>query len=208
MGKFIDLTGTKVGKWTVVSLGPKSKTSTQWNCKCDCGVEKLVRAAHLSTGKSTGCSACGRGHTKHGGAAGGVFTKKYKTWRSMKLRCCTPSHQDYERYKGLLCEEWMEFKAFDEYMPEPPDDALTIDRIENDKGYEPGNVRWATWTEQHRNQSNNWWIEFDGKRQLLVDWSRELKIKAATLAQRIRAHGIDKAMVMPPPPPIPKFTVN
>jgi len=102
----------------------------------------------------------------------------------------------------------MEFKAFDEYMPEPPDDALTIDRIENDKGYEPGNVRWATWTEQHRNQSNNWWIEFDGKRQLLVDWSRELKIKAATLAQRIRAHGIDKAMVMPPPPPIPKFTVN
>lgn len=84
----------------------------------------------------------------------------------------------------------MSFEQFNRDMPEPPSDAHTIDRIDNSKGYEPGNVRWATMAEQHRNQSNCRWIEFDGRRQLLTDWAKEYGVTIATMAERINKWGV------------------
>lgn len=108
-------------------------------------------------------------------------------------RCTCKGSTDYERYKGLLCEEWKVFTVFDKYMSDPVSDDLTIDRIDNDRGYEPGNVRWITMAEQHRNQSNCRWIDYDGRTQLLTDWEKEFDCSYAVINNRIKRLGVKAA---------------
>lgn len=193
MGAFIDLTGSTVGYWTVLRRGENSGTATRWVCRCICGTEKLVRAGHLATGASTNCG-CIKPPKKHGQAAGKKFSKKYRTWRSMMARCTNPNHKNADIYHGLMCQDWLEFASFDKDVPDPPSEEYTIDRIENEKGYEPGNVRWVLMAEQHRNQRNCRWIEFNGKCQLLTEWAKELGISDSTLHARIKKWGINKAL--------------
>lgn len=195
MGRFvIDLTTKQFGNWTVLAQGPSSGTSIRWYCKCSCGAVSLVRSAHLKSGASKSCGcALNKGNLKHGGAQN-AHSKKYKTWRQIKARCNNPNHKNADIYNGLLCDAWQNFKEFDAYMPEPPSDKHTIDRLDNSKGYEPGNVRWATTTEQHRNQTNCRWIELNGKRQLLTDWAKDLGITPSSLHERLEKWTLEKAL--------------
>lgn len=193
MGAFVDLTGRTVGYWAVLARGENSGSVTRWLCRCVCGTERLVRAGHLASGASTNCG-CIRPPKKHGQAVGKGFTKKYRTWRSMMARCTNPNHKNASIYYGLMCSEWLEFTNFDKDVPDPPSIDHTIDRIENERGYEPGNVRWVLMAEQHRNQRNCRWIEFNGKRQLLTDWAKELGISASSLHERIKKWGINDAL--------------
>jgi len=188
MPKFIDLTGRRIGEWLVFRRLPNSGPSTMWECLCSCGTIKAVRAAHLASGHSVSCGCLPLPARTHGHAIG-KFSKKYKTWRLIKSRCCNPKHKNANIYNGLLCEAWMSFEQFNRDIPDPPSDTHTIDRIDNAKGYEPGNVRWATMAEQHRNQSNCRWIEFDGKRQLLTDWAKEYGVTISTMSERIAKWG-------------------
>jgi len=168
MGALINLQGKLFGKWHVISRA--SAPVSSWQCRCECGTERVVRAQHLRAGTSTCCGCTNARHKKHGEAAtGGSFSKKYRTWRQIKRRCCGKS--SLPAYRGLLCDAWQEYASFAEYMPDPPSNEHTIDRIENTKGYEPGNVRWATFAEQHRNQSNCRPITFNGKTLLLTGLS-------------------------------------
>ncbi|MCG3177666.1 MAG: hypothetical protein MOGMAGMI_02640 [Candidatus Omnitrophica bacterium] len=192
MPKFIDLTGKQFGAWAVTARAPNRGATTMYLCICSCGVEKHVQAGHLTSGASTNCG-CIRKPTKHGGAVG-EFTKKYKTWRQIKARCCNPNHKNATIYNGLLCAQWLDFAQFDADVPEPPNETATIDRIDNAKGYEPGNIRWVSKAEQHRNQRNCRWIEHNGQRQLLTDWAKELGITISTLHERIEKWGTQKAL--------------
>ena len=193
MGTFVDLTGRTVGYWAVLARGENSGSVTRWLCRCVCGTERLVRAGHLASGASTNCG-CIRPPKKHGQAVGKSFTKKYRTWRSMMARCTNPNHKNANIYYGLMCSEWLEFTNFDKDVPAPPSINHTIDRIENERGYEPGNVRWVLMAEQHRNQRNCRWIEFNGKCQLLTDWAKELGISTSSLHERIKKWGINEAL--------------
>jgi hypothetical protein len=96
---------------------------------------------------------------RHGDARGdGPYPPLYTAWRNMKRRCFNPSDESYHNYGGrgiTVCEEWLDWVLFRDYIaanlgPRPP--GLTLDRIDNDGNYEPGNVRWATYTEQNRNR--------------------------------------------------------
>ena len=78
----------------------------------------------------------------------------YRTWTSIVQRCCNANHKHYDKYKGMLCERWKEFKNFLEDMGERPS-GMTIDRISNDKGYTKDNCRWATPSQQVRNRANS-----------------------------------------------------
>ena len=122
------------------------------------------------------------GNTKHGryGAPG------YFVWRNMKQRCLNPNTLDFSYYGGRgikVCERWMKYENFFADMGEPPT-GKQLDRVDNDKNYEPDNCKWVTRKQNCRNRRSNLLLTYKGKTQSAVEWSEELDIKAATI--RIR----------------------
>ena len=153
-----DLTGQTFGRWVVISRGSDDPSGrAYWNCLCECGTEKLVRVGHLRGGltQSCGCrraEVAAQTHTTHGMR----WSPEYSVWSGMKRRCFNPNEQNYAYYGGrgiTICPEWAEsFETFYRDMGPRPSDDLSIDRIDVDGNYEPGNCRWATATEQSSNQ--------------------------------------------------------
>ena len=115
----------------------------------------------------------------------------------MVRRCHSSRDKDYANYGGRgirVCERWRIFENFFEDMGERPSDEHSIDRIDNAKGYEPGNVRWATTAEQLRNYSRNVVITLGDKSACLEDWATELGISPMTLKWRLKHHPVEVAL--------------
>lgn len=114
----------------------------------------------------------------------------YSSWQSMRTRCMNPKSAHFERYgaRGItVCERWNDFRNFLEDMGERPP-GTTIDRYPDKGGnYELGNCRWATMREQENNKRNNVVVEAEGRRQTVMEWSREKGIYYATLIKRLQA---------------------
>lgn len=153
MGKFIDLTGQRFGRFTVTSRKENdSKNRIQWLCRCDCGNERIIKGCDLRSGNTRSCGCLSLDlHTLHGGS----YTRLYNIWEGMKRRCQNPNSESYVWYgaKGItVCEEWQQYKPFEQWaLTNGYADELSIDRIDNDKGYCPDNCRWETSTGQARN---------------------------------------------------------
>lgn len=135
-------------------------------------------------------------HVVHGDAIGGYmhFPGSYKTWRSMRDRTMRPDHKDYKHYGGrgiTICDRWMTYENFRADMGDRPGDNYSIKRIDNSKGYFPGNCRWALRIEQPRNSRGNRVIEFRGEKKLLVDWAGEIGISAAGLHARLKKWSVE-----------------
>jgi hypothetical protein len=112
----------------------------------------------------------------------------YNVWRSMKKRCSLPSRRDYKDYGGRgiqVCERWMSSRNFIKDMLSTWKPGLTIERIDNNKGYYPENCRWATQKEQANNRRNNRYLTLNGETKTLFDWSKELNIPISTLFNRL-----------------------
>lgn len=124
----------------------------------------------------------------------GLFrTRIWRIHHYMMSRCNTPSDQAYKNYGGRgirVCERWRDVTLFFEDMGEPPD-GCSIDRINNDGNYEPGNCRWATKKEQLNNRRNNRIVEAFGKSQTLHQWAEEYGIKPRTLDNRLFRANMD-----------------
>lgn len=191
MPSFKNLVGRTFGHWLVVRRLQNIGSSTIWECRCSCGTIKPVRASHLASTAST-CCGCVKPAKRTHGFAKGKFSRKYKAWRQIRARCLNPNHKNAAIYSGLLCAAWNSFEQFNKDVPDPPSELHTIERKDNSKGYEPGNVTWATMAEQHRNQSNCRPIEFSGKTQLLTDWAREYKVAPSTIFERMKKWGSPK----------------
>jgi hypothetical protein len=173
-------------------------------CRCDCGAIKTVSTRHLVTGqvKSCGCykskSAKERG-TKHGMSE----TSLYKTWLSMRGRCHRPTEQSYKDYGGRgisVCDEWRnDFQAFAAYVGVKPSQLHSLDRIDNNGNYEPGNVKWSTRVEQATNRRSSTAVEFNGQVKTLTEWSELTGINRYTISERIRSMGwsTEKALTTP-----------
>lgn len=138
-----------------------------------------------------------RGNIKHGGHA----TLTYARWKSMIQRCHQPGASNFPYYgaKGIsVCERWRDFSAFLADISECPDRSMTLDRIHNERGYEPGNCRWATRSEQNRNRSYCIEITHNGKTMILVDWAAQIVISPNALAMRIRlGWSVERALTQP-----------
>lgn len=110
--------------------------------------------------------------------ANGKITRSptYRSWTGIRTRCLNPNDATYQRYgaKGVtMCERWNKFENFLADMGERPE-GKSIDRIDNSKGYEPSNCRWATVQEQSENRAGVRWLEFNGERLTMSGWARKL----------------------------------
>lgn len=189
---FKNLSGQIFGKWTVLHF---DSIKSKWLCRCECGREALVRSAQLNNGRSTRCKSCanrGRAH-KHGLSSITLDQRprKYRAWLSMLGRVRDSNSPRSRWYKDVtLCEEWEQsFEAFNRDVPDPPSDDLTLDRIDNRRGYEPGNVRWVSMKEQARNRRSNRLVRIGDRVQCLAAWEEETGIQAGTISYRVK-HGL------------------
>jgi hypothetical protein len=138
-----------------------------------------------------GVADSNRRRTKHGNATRDTgITKLYQAWIGIKSRCLNPNHEHYHRYGGrgiTICKTWSDdFATFQNDVGSPPSSKHTIDRIDNDKGYEVGNVRWATRKEQSNNISSNVWVEFDGMRKTWAQWAEHFNVPYDLIMSRVR----------------------
>ena len=162
MGIALDLTGQRFGSLTAIEPTNirNSSGGRVWECECDCGKVAFVAAHDLTKGntRSCGCSRKKKRPYRIKYGDHGVGSRLYRIWTNMKTRCTNP-HDDYKysRYGGrgiTVCRQWLDdYGAFREWaLVNGYSDDLTIDRIDNDKGYEPDNCRWATKSAQAYNR--------------------------------------------------------
>lgn len=202
-GQREDLRGRRFGRLTAVEYAGHSQGSrvSLWRCVCDCGGSTTSSAYNLKIGNSGSCG-CRRKETLAGYATHGASkTAEYRSWLAMKKRCGNPMDKHYADYGGrgvAVCERWRQsFENFLADMGTKPSPAHTLDRIDNDGNYEPGNCRWATIHEQASNRRNNRIIEFENEKATIQEWSRRLGITISTLDYRLRAWPMRLAMTLP-----------
>lgn len=191
-----DLTGRRFCRLVVdhlVSRGPKH---TVWSCQCDCGTKNFAaRGGNLVSENTRSCGCLQREHWKsgsvvHGAASDGKRWPEYRIYHAMISRCTRSEDRAYLSYGGrgiTVCVRWMEsFMAFIEDMGRRSSKGYSLDRIDNDKGYEPGNCRWATKREQANNRRTNRLIELNGKSQTVAQWAVALGLDVKTVYARLQ----------------------
>jgi hypothetical protein len=209
-GKAADLTYRRFGSLVVVKLGdPHIKRGGQrvrkWVCRCDCGSETAVVAGNLTGGTTISCG-CSRKRKSVSGSTPRTRRPRMSSvpergiWVGIKRRCTNPKRSEFSYYGGRgisMCEEWMHsFDAFYRDMGPRPSSAHSIDRINNDGNYEPGNCRWATRSEQQRNSRRDIrLISCNGKSMTLAEWSNHTGLKLEAIRGRLRRRWpIEKAL--------------
>ena len=170
------LIGKKFGRLTLLGNFQNKKNCKLADFRCDCGNLKTIRLHHVLSVpiriRSCGCYNKG----KHNHCIKGKTSKAYKAWSSMKARCNNPNNKSYALYGGRgikVCKEWKCFDAFYKDMGDAPRN-LSLDRLDNSKGYYKENCRWATMSEQSRNRRSNNPIYYNGEYRLAIEWAELL----------------------------------
>lgn len=172
--------GRRYGRLVVIGEIESDLTGHYMRVRCDCGELKTVRLSAMTTGNTLSCGCLRRETSSRLGLEWNVKHRLsehplYKTWCDMVARCERPGHTSYRRYgaRGIrVFERWHDVGAFIadiEATIGPRPDGMSLDRIDNDGNYEPGNVRWATWKQQARNTGRGWAAEYR-RRAIVVLW--------------------------------------
>jgi hypothetical protein len=196
-GRFerIDLVGQRYGALLVQNYAGSDGRNAVWNCLCDCGATKTVRAARLRCGEATSCGCVSRlkareQSTRHGEIVGGRRSREYLAWQSMRSRCRRPTDKRFAEYGGRgikICDRWEVFENFLADMGRKPSPRHSLDRYPDNNGnYEPGNCRWATPEEQNRNRRNTIIVECGYERIPLVEACARLKVDYFAVHSRMR----------------------
>lgn len=197
--------GKRFGKWTAISrnmdrVSRSGRPVSAWNCRCDCGVVRVVSYHVLWSGKTRGCEAC----TAAMHPSSGVSTHHLgRTWCNMISRCHSETSRSYPAYgaRGItVCDGWKaSFFSFVNDMGARPGPEYSVDRIDNLGGYWCGrcdqcrslgrdmNCRWATHKQQVQNSRTPRFVEFDGNRLCLSDWAKRVGITREAMRRRVDA---------------------
>jgi len=197
--------GNKYGRLTPVKAVPNKSGRSAWECVCECGNRKVVLSQDLKSGHilSCGCFLKERrmvNTRRHGATAGGKATTEYHAWLSMVKRCTCPKNKSYRNYGGRgikVCERWSDFVNFLADMGKKPD-GLTLERIDNNKGYSPENCKWATLKEQARNRRITTFMTHDGVTRSRPEWAEIMGITNSTIRSRMeKGWSVHRALTEP-----------
>ncbi len=206
--RFLDLTGEPFDRLTVVEYAgykvkPCGKKSHYWWCQCVCGkVGVLVSRSDLRTGDvgSCGClraEVTGARNRTHGESR---RSREYGVWSNMLTRCRNANSEAYPDYGGrgiTVCDRWLVFENFLADVGRAPSRRHSLDRLNNDKGYESGNCAWRTQKQQCRNRRSNHVVTHGGKTQCVAAWAEELGIAYGTLLYRLKRWTVEAALATP-----------
>ena len=178
----------RYGRLEIIGTADRHNGHIHMLCRCDCGTEKAISLYSLKKGATQSCGCYrkekGPGNKRHGLAD----TKIHMIWMSMRQRCSNSNNPAFKNYGGrgiTVDPRWNSFEAFFEDMGEAPK-GMSLDRIDNDKGYGPDNCKWATRIEQGRNTRTCHPVTFEGATKTISEWAEEYGIGKSTLSQRIR----------------------
>jgi hypothetical protein len=206
MGKFIDMTGIEINRLTVIERVANKNKRVVWLCSCKCGAFVEIQANNLQSGNSKSCG-CLQKETinklnrvlkvTHGNSN----STCYLAWKNMKSRCTNQNLSNYKYYgeRGIsVCMEWEHsFQQFLNDMGEPPP-YTSLERVDNNKGYDKENCKWATTLEQSRNKRNNHLLTYNGETHCITDWAGIINLPSPTLLRRLdRGLSIEEALTLP-----------
>lgn len=208
VGRFSDLTGQRFGMLTVLrqakSMVVKNGTRAQWECLCDCG-QMAVRTTGAMRTKNPNCGCSAYSWVKrhgHSYDAAGKRSSTYTSWQNMIARCTNssnPAFDHYDRHGIVVWDGWRSFEQFLSDMGEAPA-GTTIERVDNEGNYEPGNCRWATRRDQANNRRTNVKFEYRGSSYTLAELARATgRPKENLRARLIRPGGwsVERAVETP-----------
>lgn len=186
MSKYIDLTGEKYNLLKVIGIDKILPNGQRiWKCQCDCGNTTFVRGGNLknSSVKSCGCLK----HIKKDKKV--ADNPLYSMWCDMRHRCLNSKDRAYKYYgaRGItVCQEWLDFYNFEKWALENGyNKELTIDRIDNSKGYCPNNCRFVSKKIQANNRRSNILFDYNGQTKNLQEWSEILGFDYKLVHNRI-----------------------
>jgi len=185
------LVGQRFGRLLVISQVKSKSQSRHWACVCDCGTEVVVPTYRLSSGNTKSCGCLKRdkraelnktSKTKHGLSK----SREYEAWCNMMQRCIHKPDKNYGLRGITVAPEFQEFPAFFSYLGPCPD-GLTLERIDVNKGYERGNIKWATAEDQARNKRASVKFSLGGEIVNAVDLADRLGVSPSTITSRVKA---------------------
>jgi len=200
-------TGETFGRWVVIAPRRAGSGEVSVLCRCACGTSKRVGVSALRRGKSLSCGCYRSEHlAEYGATHGRSRSPEYRAWAGMIQRCTNKSSSVYPRYGGRgikVCEQWRRsFESFLHDMGERPSSKHSLDRVDNDGDYKPGNCRWANHKVQRRNQDQSR-VRLvdcsDGANMVARDAAARYEISYPTLLGRL-ARGWDDRRALTTPP--------
>lgn len=191
--------GTSFGFWTTLEEVPPKKKNRRFLCRCQCGTEREVCLSSLVAGSSKCCGCVGDQKTSERNKIPADRNPsrikisnlpEYVSWSHIKARCLNPKSKSWGDYGGrgiTICDEWRnDFFAFYHHVGSRPSSDHSIGRIDNEKGYEPGNVRWETDIQQANNKRDSHFVVIDGVRKTLSEWCREYGVHSSRVLGRVK----------------------
>lgn len=193
---FKDKSGERHGRFVVLGISHRVPTKSGgvrafWKCLCDCGTEFVVRGDGMGTNaRSCGClhrETAAQLQFKHGGTG----TPEYSAWCDMKKRCLNQTDESFKDYgaRGIkICSRWIDsFENFLADMGSRPSKTHSLDRIDNNGNYEPGNCKWSTDVQQIRNRRCTQRLECNGENYTIAEWSEKSGLDYDTIKCRIKS---------------------
>lgn len=197
-----NLVGLQFGRLLVFSIHSRSpeNNTARWLCRCDCGNWVAVLAGNLQQGSVQSCGCLAVDSTRERASRHGrSYSPEYKVYGSAKQRCQTPTDPGYKNYGGRGIEfRFSSFEQFYEVLGPRPTDKHSLDRIDVNGHYEPGNVRWATRKQQGRNQRTNHTLTANGVTKTMSEWSEDNGWRRSLIMKRLRAGWCDECSVTIP----------